>query len=270
MDFHSLARNSIVFLPRAFWPQNGKRGLPLSSRDPIDAVSYESPLVSRLGDFLIAVLLNKKFRFGESASRELGLPTEESIENREPNFCAHSGETVIGQSEIGPEPEGVGAQALADFRDDLRDLLISEAIEKETGDDGVVILNWQLGGEDVGLLESNVVGSRAETFFGAREHGRAKIEAIDLDVRRDGDEFFQATAVAFSEDEDAAALLQMREQGKACAFEITTKGEIFESAITSREPIKVLRRITHPMKSHGIRGVSKEKSAKARAHSRPW
>ncbi len=82
-----------------------------------------------------------------------------------------------------------------------------EAIEKKAGDDGVVVLNGQFGGEDVGLLKVDLRGGATEAVFRPREHGRAEIETVDLRVWGDGDEFGQATAVAFPENEDAATLL---------------------------------------------------------------
>jgi len=95
-----------------------------------------------------------------------------------------------------------------------------EAIEKEAGDDSIVVLRGQLGGEDIGRLEINMMGRLAEPFFGAGEHGVTDIEAIDLSIRCDGDKPFQAATVAFSKNENVAAILQMRQQRKSRTFEV--------------------------------------------------
>jgi hypothetical protein len=184
---------------------------------------------------------------GEVGGAEVGEDAEAEVEAANEEFGGEFCE-VGGDLEVGEEPERVGLHVLCDAADEGVELGLSEAVEKEVGYNEIVVA-CESEGEGVGLFGAQAMSGAGGDGFAALteklEHGSAGVDGEDMDVWVSGEERSGEAAVSVTEDEGAAAVVELVEVLEACFLESRAEGEVFEPAIMFGDGVEVRFGLVH-------------------------
>lgn len=139
-----------------------------------------------------------------------------------------------GDAEVGDEPECVGCKVLVEELRECVQVGLSEAVEKEVGDDKVVGAS---GGEvaDVGDLGAQTRGGGGVGGVSSageeREHRGADVDGVDVELGVVREEAGGEAAIAIAKDESTAAPGECGQEVVAAADERGAERGVLEPAI---------------------------------------
>ena len=151
-------------------------------------------------------------------------------------------ETTWRNREVRKQPNGIGRSGLRQFRDNQRDFLLDEAIEKEMRDDQVVTIFLGRPNLQVFVQKTNarvIVNAR----FRQLQHARARVDAIDADCRMPAQERFKKTSVPLACNQCAPCVSDLTEKSDTRRLEGVSEREGFKCAIARRDGIEAHMRL---------------------------
>jgi hypothetical protein len=175
---------------------------------------------------------------GQGVGAEAGEDAEGKVEAADVGSGDEVHEAGGWNAEVGDEPEGSRGEVRGDVSDEGFEFGLGEAIEKEVGDDEVVLLCWvkSEGVAVVGLEASSVKGAALAEEM---EHGGAGVDSVGLEVGVLREETGEEAAVAVAEDEGGFLMGEGGEVVEAGSLESGAEGEVFEPAIRAGYGVEV-------------------------------
>src|ERR1700733_8958938 len=146
---------------------------------------------------------------------EAGEHVEAEIENLDEGPRHEPPEPAFGNGELRDDPlclsRCAGAQAVCESRDFVR----REAVEKEVGDDQVVVRVGRLPTACIGLVRAHAIVKNTGIALEFAQHRRAGIDGVNLNIWICLEQAGCKTAVSISENKRGAAVVEFVEEAAA-------------------------------------------------------
>ena len=180
---------------------------------------------------------------GQGLLAEAGEDAEGMVEQRHQRRGEDATEERGRDGEFGDEPESVWRQARGEAMAEVGDLRRGEAIEKEVGDDEVVVRSF-FGGHwgpeaQVGDLRGKPAGVGGCALFEQLHHAWAGVDGCDANGGVGAKQRRGEAAIAVSEDQCVAALGEPRQEVRAAALKKRAEREVFEPAVDAGKRVEV-------------------------------
>jgi hypothetical protein len=170
----------------------------------------------------------------EAACPDTGAPAEEPIEKPLGGPGKHRRPSILGQDEIGPEPQTIGSGGRSQSPDQSLGVVLGKAVKKEEGYDrvkGIVLVASRAFRHCQSILQLCSGIQIFNPIPGPIDHSLAGVDTGDPKVGVHPQKRIEESPVTLAQDEDRFQAGHLVEKRSSCLLKPGTEGKAFQQGV---------------------------------------